>query len=408
MRKENLSLVITGHIDHGKSTLIGRLLLETNSLTKDRILEIKKIAQELGREAELAFLTDQLREEREKSMTIDTTQIFFKSAKRNYTIIDSPGHVEFIKNMLTGASLAEAAILIVDVTEGIRDQTRRHAFIINMLGMESLIVAVNKMDRVNFKREPFEEVKAELLKFLEALKMKADFIIPISAREGANITKKDRRLNWYKGPTLLAGLNSFRPLLPSPRKPLRFPIQDIYEIKGEKMVVGRLLSGRLKEGEEVMLYPSLEEVRVNSLKIFERNLKKAYAGENVAIILDRPFLAKRGLVMAKKENPPQVCSNFKANLFWLSEEPLAVKQFFTFRCATQEVNCQIKKIEKRIDSSTLEIIAENCPTLKLNETGIVVIETEKPVVIEKFHFIEELGRFVLEENQELKGAGIIT
>ncbi|MCK4821573.1 GTP-binding protein [bacterium] len=243
MEKDILRIVIIGHVDHGKSTLIGRLLLDTNSLPKEKMVEIKKVSRDLGKEAELAFLTDQLKEERERSMTIDTTQIFFRTRKKNYCIIDTPGHVQFLKNMLTGASLAQAAVLIVDVKEGVMEQTRRHSYLIQMLGLDKAIVVFNKMDLINYQGRRFPKIKTELLELLESLNIEPIFLIPISAKEGLNISRKSSKMRWYKGPSLLSALDSLRLNTKTMQRPLRFPIQDIYEINGEKIIVGRVASG---------------------------------------------------------------------------------------------------------------------------------------------------------------------
>lgn len=409
MAKENLKIVIVGHVDHGKSTLIGRLLLDTHSLPEEKLREIKKISAELGKESGLAFLTDHLKEEREQDMTIDTTQIFFKSRERNYVIIDSPGHVEFLKNMLTGATLAEAAVLIVDTAAGIEEQTRRHVYLLGMLGIKNIIVLFNKMDLTGFKEERFQEVKEDLLRFLASLKLKPLFLIPASAREGENIYKKSVLMSWYKGPCLLEALDSLEPEEKREKRlPLRFAIQDIYEIDGERIAVGKVLSGTLKRGEAVKLFPSLKDAAIKQIKIFPKKVRAAAAGQNIGVILDDPSLAKRGEVISDTNSPCSMFERFRADIFWMSEVPLEINKPFTFRCATQEVTCIVEKIEKRIDSSTLEILEEDAGQLQLNEAGLVVFKTESPVVLEKFAFLADVGRFVLEKNFNLCGAGIIT
>lgn len=397
-----------GHVDHGKSTLIGRLLLETNSLPKGKIAEIKRISKKLSKDTELAYLADQLKEEREKNISIDTTQLFFKTQKRNYCIIDAPGHVKFIRNMITGATLAEAAILVVDVREGIAEQTCRHAYLINMLGLNKIIVVLNKMDLVGYKLGRFNEVKKELLKFLENLKMKPSFIIPASAKEGVNVSKKTRRINCYKGPFLLKALDSFKVSTKTTKKPLRFPIQDVYKIENEKIIIGRITSGVIKQGQRVVLLPQFKNVTIKAIKVFGERKTAARQGESIGLTLKEPLSIKRGEVIVAQKNLPQPTDYFKGNIFWMSNEPLQLNKLLTFRCSTQETKCVVKKIEKRIDSSTLKIIEENADMLKLNETGVVSFKTEKPIVVERFSFINEIGKFVIEKECNLQGAGIIT
>ncbi|MBU3912395.1 MAG: GTP-binding protein [Candidatus Omnitrophica bacterium] len=409
MRKDVLKIVVIGHVDHGKSTLIGRLLLDTDSLPDEKITEIKRICKELGKETELAYLVDQLKEEREHAITIDTTQIFFKTHRRNYVIIDAPGHVEFIKNMLTGASLAEAAILMIDVQEGVMEQTRRHAYLINFLGLNRVIVVFNKMDLIDYKKERFDKVKTELLKFLGNLKIKPFFLIPVSAKEGTNLSKKSQKMNWYKGPTLLKALDSLKLNTNIVKRPLRFPIQDIYEINGEKIIVGRIASGMVKQGQEVVLCPSFKGTRINSIRVFgKRNKTKAKAGESIGLTFNRPLFVKRGEVVAQKETPPKLTNRFKGNIFWMSDKPLYINKTITLRCAAQKVECGVEKIEKRIDPSRLETIQVNAKELKRNEIGIVVLKTKKMIVMERFNFIEELGRFILEQQNQVCAGGIIT
>ena len=409
MRKDVLKIVVIGHVDHGKSTLIGRLLLDTDSLPDEKITEIKRICKELGKETELAYLVDQLKEERERAITIDTTQIFFKTHRRNYVIIDAPGHVEFIKNMLTGASLAEAAILIIDVQEGVMEQTRRHAYLINFLGLNRVIVVFNKMDLIDYKKERFDKVKTELLKFLGNLKIKPFFLIPVSAKEGTNLSKKSQKMNWYKGPTLLKALDSLKLNTNIVKRPLRFPIQDIYEINGEKIIVGRIASGMVKQGQEVVFCPSFKGTRINSIRVFgKRNKTKAKAEESIGLTFNRPLFVKRGEVVAQKETPPKLTNRFKGNIFWMSDKPLYINKTITLRCAAQKVECGVEKIEKRIDPSRLETIQVNAKELKRNEIGIVVLKTKKMIVMERFNFIEELGRFILEQQNQVCAGGIIT
>jgi len=408
MKKEFLSIVITGHVDHGKSTLIGRLLLDTNSLPEDKIREIKKISLQLGKESGLAFITDHLKEERQQDMTIDTTQIFFKSQKRNYVIIDSPGHVEFIKNMLTGATLAEAAVLIVDAKAGVEEQTRRHAYLLGMLGIKNIIAIFNKMDLVGYAQSRFEEVKANLLLFSQALNIKPAFFIPASAREGENISKRSSLMPWYKGLCLLEALDSLKPEEKIENLPLRLPIQDIYEIAGKKIIVGKILSGTICPGQRVRLYPSAIETCIDSLQIFGRKIKKASAGKNIGLTLAEDNLAQRGEVIVDSRDMLEPKTSFKADIFWMADMPLKLNSPLTFRLATQEVDCVVEKIEKRIDSSTFKILEEDAKELKLNEAGEVIFKTARPIVLEKFDFIAELGRFVIEQGLHLQGTGIIT
>jgi len=405
-KNESLKLVIVGHIDHGKSTLIGRLLLDTDSLPKEKLNELKRISKELGKETELAYLSDQLKEEREQNKTIDTTQLFFRTKKRNYVIIDAPGHVEFIKNMLSGASLAQAAVIIIDIKEGIMEQTRRHAYLLKMLGIKDLIVAFNKIDLINYDAARFEEIKNEFLHLLGKLNIKPFFVIPISAKAGLNISKKSSATPWYKGPYLLQALGTLKLDNSLKSKPLRFCIQDIYETNNEKIAVGKVISGTLKRGQEVMLMPLLEKIKIKSIKIFPKNVKEVHKDKCAGLTFENIVKAVRGNIIVQKENPPKALSRFEGNIFWMSDRPLLLNETLKLRCSTQETNCIVERIRRRMNSSTLEILEENAKEVRINESALITIKTETPILVEKFSYIEELGRFILERNANPQGIGI--
>ncbi|MDP8297973.1 MAG: GTP-binding protein [Candidatus Orphnella occulta] len=407
MDRETLSIVITGHVDHGKSTLIGRLLLETGSLPKEKLAEIKKISNALGKDTEIAYLIDQFKEERSKDMTIDTTQIFFKTRKRDYVIIDCPGHLELIKNMITGATLAETAILIIDCAEGIMEQTKRHAYIIAMIGIRNIIVVINKMDLVNYSQEKFIEIKSAINTLFQTLDMKPYFIVPISAKDGVNITKKCSKLNWYNGPSFLKALDMLKPSREKTSRSLRLPVQDVYDIEKKRVLVGKILSGSLVKGKEILVLPGSAKAKIADIKIFGKKPKKASNGENIGITLDRDIDVKRGCVIVDKESTSRLENRFQGHIFWMSEKPLEINRPFNIRCATQEVKCIAEKIERKINSSTLEMISDNPDKVGLNESAKVSFKTDRPIVIEEFSRLKELGRFVIEGDSALLGAGII-
>ncbi len=408
LRSPTIPIVVTGHVDHGKSTLIGRLLYETGSLPKEKIAEIKKISKSLGKDTELAFLTDQLKEERERNMTIDTTQIFFKTRARNYVIIDAPGHAELIKNMISGASQAQAAVLIIDIAEGVKDQTRRHASIIEMLGIKNVVVACNKMDLVSYDKKTFETVSAEISAFLKSLKIQPLCIIPVSAKDGDNIARRAASMGWYRGPTLIGALDALLPHPRSGRQTFRLPVQDVYKMGGEDIAVGRIASGEVSRGEEIVVHPAGSPVTVDKIKIFERDLVRARKGANIGLILRGAGGIKRGDVLATKGKGPLVSDSFRGRVFWMAEEPLLPGEEVVVRCASQEIPCRVMAIEHAIDSSTLKIVAENAGSLKQHEVGSVVFKAAHPVVTEAFSSVEELGRFTVERGENPQGAGIVT
>lgn len=403
-----LSFVIVGHVDHGKSTLIGRLLYDTDSLTPDKIKDIQEASARQGKETEFAYLLDHFEEERKQGITIDTTQVFFKTPKRHYTIIDAPGHVEFVKNMITGASHAEAAVLIVDANEGIKEQTKRHSYILSMLGLKQVIVVLNKMDLVDFSAERFETVKQDLQQWLEAVDIAPLFFVPISAIKGDNIAAKSGNMNWYTGPTFLESLDALQNMPPTQDKPLLLPIQDVYKIHDKRIGVGRVESGVITKGAEVKVLPSGHITSVLSIEKFLEDTDSAIAGECIGLITADPVFLERGNVLCSPSSQPILTDKIVANIFWMSVKDFTENQKLAIRCATQEMNCKVASIEKRIDPSTLELLGTDCKTLKNLEVAEITIETKKPIVVKNFNDVKELGRFVLVQDQNICASGIIT
>ncbi len=407
MEKYPLKIIIAGHVDHGKSTLIGRILLATHSLPAEKIAEIQKISRELGKDTEIAYISDQLKEERENNLTIDTTQAFFKTRKRKYVIIDAPGHVEFIKNMISGATLAQTGILIVDAKEGIQEQTKRHAYLFHLLGLEKWIVAINKMDMVNYEESCFNSIKSHLLEFFARIPASPYAVVPVSARAGENIIQKSSYMKWYKQGSLLSILDGIAMESKKKEECLRLPIQDIYESSGEKMLVGRISYGTIRKGQKILLLPDRLEATVKEVKIFQKKVKMAREKENIGLILKEDLPWKRGQILVQKENAPEARCSFQGNLFWLSDRPLVLNKPFMLRCATQEIESTSVKIKERRNSSTLDLLEEEASSLQKNETGIVYFQTKEPVLVEKFSQIPELGRFIIEDNFAIEGTGIV-
>lgn len=406
MKDNSLKFVIVGHVDHGKSTLIGRLLYDTDSIPPDKFEEVKQICETLGKEIEFGYLMDYLEEERDQGITIDTAQIFFNTAKRDYVIIDAPGHVEFLRNMISGSSLAEAAILIVDAEEGVKEQTKRHAYILSMLGLDQVIVVINKMDLVGYDQKRFEEIKENTIKFLMEINITPSYIVPISAKDGDFVARRTDKMNWYLGPTVLEALDTFHTKESALDKPMRFAVQDVYKFD-KRIVVGKVESGVLRKGDEIKVLPSGEVTKVKSIEEFLKNVTEAEAGKATGIVTeDKLFLDRGNVIVHNNEDMPSVTDAIRANVFWMDKRPLKKEDNISFRCATQEVPCSIERIVKVINSSTLEIIEEDAGEIKEREVADVVIRTSKPVVVETFNKMEELGRFVLGA-EDTRAAGII-
>lgn len=406
-QNEFLKFVIVGHVDHGKSTLIGRLLYDTDSLPEGKMEDIKKASEEKGKEAEFAFVLDALEEEMEQGITIDTTQIWFKTDMRQYVIIDAPGHKEFLKNMITGASQGEAAILIVDAEEGVRENTKRHAYILSMLGIKQVVVVMNKMDLVDYKEERYNEVKEELEKFLAQLNIKPSYVIPISAKQGENVAKKSEKMPWYDGKIVLEALDTFEKLKPISDKALRYPIQDVYKIEDKRIFAGRVESGTMKKNDEIMFYPEKNKSTIKTIEKFGEEPTEAKAGESIGITLNDALFVDRGHIGFREGEEPQMEKELEVTVFWMSKEELKKDELLTFQLATEEVTVKVTEIKQRMDSSTLEIIEDNADKLQNTEVGKLRLASEKPIVFDKFIDIPTMGRFVLVKQNDVVAGGII-
>jgi sulfate adenylyltransferase large subunit len=406
MEDDLLKLVIVGHVDHGKSTLIGRLLFDTHSLSEDKIAEIRQICSALGKEFEFGYILDNLEEERDQGITIDTTQIFFSSKNRRYVIIDAPGHVEFIKNMITGASQAETAAIIIDAEEGVKEQTRRHTFILSMLGMKNVIVLVNKMDRTGFNKGRFNEIKDVITNFLTEVGMEAVDVIPISASNGDNVVIRSANLPWYDGPTFLEALDSVSLKKNEMDRPLRFIVQDIYNFT-KRIIAGKVVSGVLVQSAAVTILPSGESTHIQSLEEYLKSPATAEKGKCIGITTMDKVFCDRGYVFSNPDDVPAVTHRFRANIFWMDKMPCKKGQAVIFRCATQESRCSIIAFHTVINSSSLEQIGSDTDEIKNREVAQVTIQTDNPVIVEEYTRTAELGRFVLVTG-DISAGGIIT
>jgi len=407
-KKASLKLVIVGHVDHGKSTLIGRLLYDTNSLPPDKIEEIQKTSKDLGRETEFAYLLDHLEEERQQGITIDTTQVFFKTDQREYVIIDAPGHVEFVKNMITGASQAEAAVLIIDANEGVKEQTKRHAYILSMLGLKQVIVLINKMDLVGYQESRFAEVRKDIEAFLHSIRIYPNFYIPIAAMKGENIARKTDQMPWYARPTFLESLYSLKNIKSPKDKALIFPVQDIYLLGNKRIAAGRVEAGVIRKGQEIKVLPSGQVSKVRTVEKYPTEIDEASAGESIGITVEDSLFLDRGFVLCKSGEEPFLTDTFEANLFWMAKKEFNKGDKIFIRCSTQEMGGKIEAIKKKINSSTLELIEEDADVLRNLEVGEVIIKTKNPIMIKSFYDVQELGRFVIVRDEDICAGGIIT
>ncbi len=314
---ETLRIVIVGHVDHGKSTLIGRLFYDTGSIPEIRQKEIEATCRAQGRDFEFAYLMDALEEERDQNITIDTTSTFFKTAGRTYVIIDAPGHKQFLKNMITGASSADAAILLVDGAEGVREQTKRHAYVLSLLGVRQVVVAVNKLDSTGYDRDVFQRVENAIVAFLHSLRIVPSYVIPISAREGENMVHRQGKTPWYQGPTILEALDTFENVRADKGLPLRLPVQDVYTWNGKRIYAGRVETGTIRRGDEVIFLPSGKITRIRSVEKWqEPDLTAASAGASIGVTTEDELFVERGEIIAHRSHAPVKTGELKTSIFW--------------------------------------------------------------------------------------------
>lgn len=407
--RENLNIVVVGHVDHGKSTLIGRLLYDTDSLPAGAIEKVKRISAEKGKSFEYAYLLDAFEEEQKQGITIDITMLQFFTEKRDYVIIDAPGHKEFLKNMISGVASAEAAILVVDAKEGIQEQSKRHGYILSLLGIKKVYVAVNKMDLVDYSEERFNEIQTQFNEFLNNLNIYPEKYIPISAFYGENIVSKAKNIPWYRGGSILETMDSIKKDQGIERKGLRFPIQDVYKFDTRRIIAGRLEAGTLKAGDEIVIYPSGKTTKVKTIEYWQEKDKtdKVTAGMSVGITVEDEFFNKRGEVICHKEDPVTVANVFNANIFWLGKTPLVANKKYKLKITTDEVEFEVLSVNKIIDAATLESKADLAEINK-NDVAEVTIKTKHAICFDEFTKLQATGRFVIVDGYDVSGGGIIS
>jgi len=328
---------------------------------------------------------------------------------RDYVIIDAPGHVEFLKNMITGAASAEAALLIIDAKEGIQEQSKRHGYILSLLGIKQVCVVVNKMDLIDYSQEKFDAIKNEMNAFLKNLNVHPMSYIPISAFYGENLTSKSEKLSWYKGETVLEALDLFTQEDGLEAKPLRFPIQDVYKFDNRRIIAGRIEAGTLKVGDEILISPSNRTTKVKSVEAFVEKDKvdTLSAGMSVGITFEDEFFNKRGEVISHKANPPIVSDLFKTNIFWMGKNNFVKGKKYKIKLVTQEVECEVVAFNKVIDATTLGTY-ENALEAKTNDVAEVTIKTKEKICFDRFSDNQNTGRFVIVDGYDVSGGGIIS
>ena len=407
-----MNIVIVGHVDHGKSTVVGRLFADTGSLPEGKLEAVRKECSRTGKPFEYAFLLDALTDEQDQGITIDTARSFFKTPKRDYILIDAPGHIEFLKNMISGAARAEAAVLVIDAKEGVRENSRRHGYLLSMLGVRQILVVVNKMDLVDRNEKHFLKIESEFRAFLKSIAAPApQCVIPASALNGENLTARSKGMAWYKGPTLLEALDTFQKAPPHLDRPLRFPVQAIYKFTNQgddrRIVAGRIESGRAKVGDTVFFSPSNKSSVIKSIEAFNAPPRtEVGAGWSTGFTLTEEIYITRGELMSHTETPPLVSTRFRANMIWLGKKPFVKDRDYKLKIHTQAVSVRLHEIKKVVDASDAGKVMESHQVGR-HDVADVILETKQPIAFDDISQGEATARFVLVDGFDIAGGGTI-
>ena len=406
-----MNIVITGHVDHGKSTVIGRLFAETGTLPEGKLEGIRQKCKREGKDFEYAFLLDALKDEQSQGITIDAARAFFKTVKRDYLIIDAPGHIEFLKNMVTGAARAQAAILVIDAKEGVRENSFRHGYMLSLLGIKQIIVVVNKMDLVDYDEKVYNSIVSEYSEFLKKINLKPLMFLPASAVKGDNIAKKSEKLRWYEGDSLLTAIDKFVKEKSSDELPFRMPVQQVYRFTKDgddrRIVGGRIESGSIKVGDKIVFLPSNKKTKIKSIEEFNSGKKESVsAGYSTGFTMEEEVYVNRGDIMCKLgEKLPNVSTLLKCNLFWMGKNPMEEGKRYKLRLGTTKTPVMLKKIIKNLDASNLEISNKNC--IERHDVAECILETENPIAYDLTDEISQTSRFVIIDGYDQAGGGII-
>ncbi len=411
MTRDTMNVVIVGHVDHGKSTLVGRLLSDTGVLGEGKLEKVRETCKRQGKAFEYAFLLDALEEEQGQGITIDAARVFFRTQLRDYIIIDAPGHIEFLKNMVTGAARAEAAILLIDANEGVQENSRRHGYLLSMLGIRQVVVAVNKIDLVGYDRPTFERIVAEYSDFLGGIGIEPQHFVPVSAREGDMVAGRSESLSWFAGPTILDALDGFSRKPDVADQPLRMPVQDVYKFneRGDdrRIIAGRVEAGTLRPGDRVLFSPSNKTSTIRAIEVFSADTPESVsAGSSAGITLSEQVFVSRGEVMSHAERAPSVSTKFRANLFWLGRKPMRRGARYKLKLATGESQVAIDSIGRLLDASELDARIDK-DRVDRHDVADVVLRTRHPIAFDPASEIEPTGRFVIVDGYDIAGGGII-
>lgn len=410
--RTQMNIVIAGHVDHGKSTIIGRLLADTNSLPDGKLEQIKTMCELNSKPFEYAFLLDALKDEQSQGITIDSARVFFKTEKRDYIIIDAPGHIEFLKNMVSGASRAEAALLVIDANEGVQENSRRHGYMLSMLGIKQIAVLVNKMDLVNYDEIIFKKIVNEYSTFLNDIDVNPTCFIPVSGMMGDAIASLNSNMKWYKDKTVLQILDEFEKEKPAINKPFRMPVQDVYKFTkhgdSRRIVAGTIETGVVSVGDELVFYPSGKKSKVKTIESFNTSpINSLGVGNAAGFTLEEQIYLTRGEIAVKaNEKKPFVGKKLKVNLFWLGRKPFIKKKEYFLKLGTTKVGIKLEEILRIINASSLDT-KERKDSVERHDVAECIIHLNKAIAFDKLEDNAITSRFVIVDEFEIAGGGII-
>lgn len=410
--REDMNIVIVGHVDHGKSTVIGRLLADNNMLPEGKIEQIKEKCRRNSKPFEYAFIFDALKDEQSQGITIDTARVFFSTEKRNYIVLDAPGHIEFLKNMVTGASRADAALMVINAREGIMENSKRHGYLLAMLGVKQIAVLVNQMDTVGYSKERFDLIEREYTEFLHEINIVPESFIPVSGMKGDNIVNiGSANMPWYSGKTVMEQLEDFKAIGSNDKYPLRMPVQGVYKFTEDgdnrRIIAGTVETGVLNKNAEVVLYPSGKRTTVSTIEAFNAEPPKSVlAGTAAGFTMTEQIYAKRGdIVSSACEKAPIVSDKIVANIFWLGKNPFCADGKYHIKLGTAKVSARLECVNTVLDASTLEKSKKD--RLDKNDVGECVLALERPIAFDTVEDNPSTSRFVIVDNYEISGGGII-
>lgn len=403
-----------GSVDDGKSTLIGRLLYDSKSIFVDQYEAIKSASRKNGDEkVNLALLTDGLRAEREQGITIDVAYRYFATPKRKFIIADTPGHIQYTRNMVTGSSTSDLSLILVDARNGLVEQTSRHTFIASLLGIPHIVFCINKMDLVKYSEKKFNEIKENLEAFVSKLNIRDVHFIPISALHGDNIVKKSKKMNWYKGSTLMYLLENIHVGSDHNHVDCRFPVQHVIRPQSDKYhdyrgYAGRVSGGVFKHGDRVLVLPSGLSSKIKSINAFDKKVKEAFTPMSVALVLEDDIDISRGDIIVKENSKPNIGQDISAMVCWLGNKKMEVNRRYIVRHTTNEARCVIKEVKYKVNINTLHRIKGN-KEVHMNDIARISIKTTKPLLFDEYNKNKITGSLILidENTNETVGAGMI-